>query len=127
VLRVGEADGLGARTELAERPRAGIVEARVTPAGRRLRAPDLDPRVLPIDVLPLKAPDLAGAQAAVEGECRGDVREDPLRLRPGGLEESLLVVIRERLADGRLGVLEGAVVFLAALPEPGMAQDLPED
>ena len=75
VLGIVEPYDLGSRVELFERPCAGIVEARVAPAGRRLRASDLDARVVPIDVLPLEATDLARAQATVEGECRGDVRE----------------------------------------------------
>jgi hypothetical protein len=47
--------------------------------------------------------------------------------RPRSLEEALLVVVRQRLADGRFRVLQWPVVFLEAVPEPGMAQDLPED
>jgi hypothetical protein len=126
MLSVSEPDDLGARVELLQRTRAGIVEARVAPACWSLRAPNLDARVVPVDVLPLQPSDLAGAQTAVEGECRSHVREDPFRLRPGGLEEALLIVIRERLANGRLGVLQSPVVFLEAVLQPCGAQDLPE-
>ena len=79
MLGVIEPYRLCARVELLERTSARVVEAWIAPACRRLRAPNLDPPVVPIDVLPLQASDLAGAQAAVEGECRGDVREDQFR------------------------------------------------
>jgi hypothetical protein len=70
VLGLVEAYDRGSRVELLERMRAGVVEARVAPPCGRLRAPNLDPRVVPIDVFPLQAADLARAQSAVEGECR---------------------------------------------------------
>lgn len=77
--------------------------------GGRLRSPNLDARVVPVDVLPLQTADLAGAQTAVEGECRRHVGEDPFGLRSRGLEQTLLVVVRECLADGWLRVLQRAV------------------
>jgi hypothetical protein len=77
MLRVVEGDDLGSPVEFLQCTCAGVIQARVAPACRRLRAPNLDARVVPIDVLPLQAADLAGAQAAVEGERRRDVGEDP--------------------------------------------------
>ena len=65
---VGEAHNVCARVKFLERTRAGIVEARVAPAGWRLRAPNLDARVVPNDVLPLQTADLARAQTAVKGQ-----------------------------------------------------------
>jgi len=110
VFWLREAERVGSRPELTKRPEARGVQTRVAPARGRLGAPDLDPVVAPVDVPPLQALDLAGSEAAVEGECGGDVREDPLRSRSGNVEEPLLFSIRQRQPNRRLRVPERAIV-----------------